>query len=85
MINQSATKACEITWTNGNKTVLHVGFNRNTGATIVWQVVWKNGKPGKSTRITGGNIIKLAAEIAKYVPAEGSFTFHNDSAMSAIA
>ena len=41
MINKSATKACEIAWANGNATVLWVGHNRNTGETIVWQVVWK--------------------------------------------
>lgn len=85
MISKSATQACEISWTNGNKTVLHIGSNRNTGATIVWQVVWKDGKPGRSTRITGGNIAKLAAEIAKYVPAEGSFTYSNAAAMADIA
>ena len=85
MINKSATKACNIKWANGNETVLWVGHNGNTGDTIVWQVVWRNGNPGKSTRITGGNIPKLAAEIAKHVPTEGSFIYHNAAAMSAIA
>ena len=85
MINKSATKACNIKWPNGNETVLWVGHNKNTGDAIVWQVVWREGKPGKSSRITGGNISKLAAEIAKHVPAEGSFIYHNAAAMSAIA
>ena len=84
MINKSATKACEISWSNGNTTVLHVGSNRNTGNAIVWQVVWKNGKPGKSSRITGANIAKLAAEIAQYVPADGAFVYRNAAAMTAI-
>ena len=90
MINKSATKACKIKWANGNETVLWVGHNGNTGDTIVWQVVWKtfpNGTwgPSRSRRTTGGNITKLAAEISKYIPAEGSFIYHNAAAMSAIA
>lgn len=85
MINKSAIKACSIKWNNGNETVLWVGYNRNTGTIIVWQVVWRDGKAGKSSRITGGNIAKLAAELAKHVPTEGSFTYHNAAVMAAIA
>ena len=89
MINKSATKACEIAWTNGNATVLWVGHNRNTGETIVWQVVWKTYPggtwgPDRSSRITGRNIPKLAGEIAKAVPGDGSFTYRNAAAMAAI-
>jgi hypothetical protein len=84
MINKSATKAGEITWNNGNSTVLWLGSNSNTGETIVWQVVWKNGKPGKSSRITGGNIAKLAEEIKKYVPTEGKWAYANAACLSHI-
>lgn len=85
MIHKSATKAGEITWNNGRSTVLWIGHNRNTGETIVWQVVWTNGKPGKSTRITGGNIPKLATEIRQHVPAEGRWTYTNIPALAHIA
>jgi hypothetical protein len=85
VIHKSATKACDIAWKNGNHTVLWVGHNHNTGDTIVWQMVIQPGKHHKSSRITGRNIAKLAAEIAKYVPAEGQFVYRNAAAMSAIA
>lgn len=85
MIYKSATKACNILWSNGNETVLWVGYNRNTGETIVWQRVRYGTKLGKSTRITGRNITKLAAEIAQAVPADGTFTYCNTAAMSVIA
>jgi hypothetical protein len=85
MINKSATKAGEIKWNNGKSTVLWIGHNRNTGETIVWQVVWANGKPGKSSRITGHNIPKLAAEIHKYVPADGAWVYTNAAALAHIA
>jgi hypothetical protein len=90
MIHKSAIKAGEITWNNGNSTVLWIGTNRNTGETIVWQVVWKtypNGThgPSRSKRITGRNIPKLAAEIRKYVPTEGRWTYTNAAALSHIA
>lgn len=84
MINKSATKACEILWANGNETVFWVGHNSNTGATIVWQRVRYGAKLGKSTRITGRNIAKLAAEIAAIEPWEATFTYRNAAAMAAI-
>jgi hypothetical protein len=83
VINKSATKACEIAWNNGNRTVLWIGANSNTGDTIVWQVVWRNGKPGRSSRITGRNIRQLARELAVAVPAECSIAYSNDAAMAA--
>lgn len=86
MINKSATKAAEIALTNGNRVVLWVGGNRNTGATIVWQVVWRDGKPGRSSRVTGGNIAKLAAEIRALPAAEvRSIVHHNAAAFALIA
>lgn len=84
MINKSATKAGEIKFANGNSVVFWIGYNSNTGATIVWQVVWRNGKPGKSTRLTGNNITKLANEIRTLPKSEGKFVFSNAAAMSAI-
>lgn len=85
MIYKSATHAATITWNNGNRGVaLYVGSNRSTGETIVWQVVKRNGKLGRSTRITGSNIAKLAAEIRQYVPAEGSMVVHNQAAFDVI-
>lgn len=85
MINKSATKAGEITWNNGNVTVLWVGLNGNTGATVVWVVERINGKLGRSKRLTGGNIHKLAAEIASALPREGRYTYSNAAALAAIA
>lgn len=85
MINKSATKAGEIKFANGNSVVLWVGHNSNTGDTIVWQVVWCNGKPGRSTRLTGGNIAKLANEIRALPESEGKFVFSNATAMAVIA
>lgn len=85
MINKSATKAAEIAFANGNSVVLWIGHNRNTGATIVWQVVWRNGKAGKSTRVTGGNVAKLGAEIRALLPSEGRLVYSNSAALSVIA
>lgn len=85
MINKSATKAGEIKFENGNSVVFWVGHNSNTGETIVWQVVWRNGKPGRSMRLTGGNITKLANEICTLPESEGKFVFRNAAAMAVIA
>ena len=84
MIHKSATRACEITWNNGNVTTLWLGHNRSTGEAIVWQVVRWNGKLGKSTRLTGRNITKLVAEMARYVNADGRYTYRSDAAMAQI-
>lgn len=80
MINKSATHAATIDWKNGNSCRLYVGSNRNTGETIVWQVATIKGKLGRSTRITGGNIRRLAFQIANQTPSEGTLTVHNGPA-----
>jgi hypothetical protein len=80
VINKSASKAATVTFQNGNKSVLWFGSNRNTGETIVWQVVHRNGKPGRSVRVTGGNIAKLAAEIRKLPATEGVTEYHSEAA-----
>ncbi len=59
-INKSASAIGTLEFNNGNKTALYIGTNRNTGATIVWQVV--NG--GRSTRLTGKHLPLLAGELA---------------------
>lgn len=59
MINKSASKIGTVKFTNGNKVALFIGSNRNTGETIVWQVL--NG--GRSTRVTGKNITRLANDL----------------------
>lgn len=79
MINKSATVVGTIEFKNGNKTVLHIGNNRNTGETIVWQVT--NG--GRSTRTTGKNIAKLCAEL-NHVLSEGTARWLNDYNIDAL-
>lgn len=84
MIHKSSTKAAEIKFANGNSVVLWVDYNHNTGSLIVWQVVWRDGKPGRSTRVTGRNIAKLGAEIRALPVSEGQLIYSNAAALAVI-
>lgn len=64
MINKSATKVGTIEFKNGRKNNLWLGHNCNTGETILWQVMQElDGRLGRSTRVTGRNLTKLAIEL----------------------
>lgn len=67
MVNKSASKLGTLLFTNGNRNEIYIGTNRNTGATIVWQVrTSPRFKPGftDETRLTGRHIAKLWAELS---------------------
>lgn len=64
VINKSASKIGTVEFKNGNQTTLWIGSNHNTGETILWQVMKEPlGLVGRSKRVTGKNLGKLATEL----------------------
>lgn len=60
MPHKSATQIGTLRFkATGLTNVLHLGHNRNTGETILWQRVAKR----REQRMTGRNLVKLAAEL----------------------
>lgn len=87
MINKSASKIGTIEFKNGNQTTLWIGTNSNTGETILWQVMKEPlGLVGRSKRITGRNLGKLATEL-NFVLCEGEAKWigeRNDAALDGL-
>ena len=67
VIHKSARWVGTLEFKNGNRTEIWLGQNRNLGTDIVWQVLNK----GRPSRVTGGNIQRLAEEIVTLVEVDG--------------
>lgn len=59
-INLNASRIGTLEFKNGNRTILDLGTNSNTGEAIVWQTV----NNGRASRVTGKNLNRLAGDIS---------------------
>ncbi len=60
MVNKSASRIGTIKWADGGRTnTRYIGYNSNTGQTIVWQHI----QDRRSSRSTGRNIGRLLQEL----------------------
>lgn len=82
MINKSATLVGTLDFANGNRTAIYVGYNSNTGATIMWQKTVGE----HAGRLMGHNIVLIVEEIrAVLVNGEAVWTKgHNSLAWDAL-